>query len=370
MHTNIGAASQVAKSRSCWQILLMIVLVVISLQNGLQAQDYFTSTGTPTFAIPQPAEMGFVDAASGDLHLEIPMGSFPQRAGRTLELKLAYDSNLWSIYNNGTSSKWVDNLNDQGFLAAGGWRLVTPGIPDLSQLTGGCTFNELYQEPNGTQHLFHVVLGTGAPSGSGGCQYSTVTTYAVDASGFQLIAQCCTNSAINFTVYAPDGTCEWGNAVTCVGDANGNYMPGAPPDTGWDTLNRQYYNSSTSSTCTFTSHSGTTYPECYYVSNSQGTTSSYTISYADVYLSTNFKQYAVTDCSNCLATIITSITLPDNTKYTFTYDCDSASGIPACNSPSGQAAYYGLLTSMTLPTGAQITYGYTNFLDSTWPLQR
>jgi hypothetical protein len=43
----------------------------------LQAQNYLTSTGTPSFAAPYPVEMGRVDAASGNLHLEIPWALFP-----------------------------------------------------------------------------------------------------------------------------------------------------------------------------------------------------------------------------------------------------------------------------------------------------
>jgi len=48
-------------------------LIAFLLQGLCNAQDYLTSTGAPSFAAPYPVEMGFVDAASGNLHLEIPL---------------------------------------------------------------------------------------------------------------------------------------------------------------------------------------------------------------------------------------------------------------------------------------------------------
>ena len=59
-----------------------------------------------------------------------------------------------------------------------------------------------------------------------------------------------------------------------------------------------------------------------------------------------------------------SLQLPDGTEYTFKYDCDSTINSTACSSPH-QSAYYGLLTSMTLPAGATISYKYSNFTDAT-----
>src|SRR5262249_19806177 len=96
----------------------------------------------------------------------------------------------------------------------------------------------------------------------------------------------------------------------------------------------------------------------------QGTSSRYTITWVDINLKTAFAQSGVAECTtNCRTTVISQIALPDGTSYTFAYDCDSTTGNGACGSPGGQSAYYGTLTKMTLPTGAIITYGYTNFKD-------
>jgi RHS repeat-associated protein len=334
------------------------------------AQDFVPGTGTPTFGQPEPVEMGTVDAASGNLHLEIPLGSFPQRAGKVLDLKIAYDSSVWSIFSDGVSARWVNNQTDLGDRAAGGWRVVDSGSASLLELGTGCIFNLLAQEPNGTTHLFHVNLGTGTPSGSGGCTLSTQTTYATDASGFFLTEQCCSNGAILFpALYGPDGTCFWtsaGSANPCVqsADANGNFVTIGGIDT--DTIGRQFLTFGSGAACTFNSANGVSYPKCYSVSNSQGTAPSlYTLTYADITLKTHFQQSGVSECTtNCIIPVIKSIALPDGSSYQFQYDCDSTTNT-ACSSPTNQTAYYGTVTRMILPTGSTIVYNYTNFVDST-----
>src|SRR4051794_3689162 len=75
----------------------------IACPSLLLAQSYTSSTGTPSFAAPYPVEMGQVDAASGDLHLELPIATYPQRGGATTRLSIAYDSHIWAIQPNGAS---------------------------------------------------------------------------------------------------------------------------------------------------------------------------------------------------------------------------------------------------------------------------
>jgi hypothetical protein len=43
------------------------------------AQNYLTSTGSPSFSAPEPVELGFADASNGNLHLTIPLGTYSQR---------------------------------------------------------------------------------------------------------------------------------------------------------------------------------------------------------------------------------------------------------------------------------------------------
>ncbi|PYU23413.1 MAG: hypothetical protein DMG32_16190 [Acidobacteria bacterium] len=73
-----------------------------------EAQNYLTQTGSPSFTTSQPVELGFVNVANGNLHLEIPLGYFPQRGSRGFAAKLIYDSRIWQVVTT-TSSTWQPN---------------------------------------------------------------------------------------------------------------------------------------------------------------------------------------------------------------------------------------------------------------------
>src|SRR2546430_2136947 len=52
-------------------------------------------TGQRPYVAPEPVELGFVESATGSLHLEIGLGSYPQRASsQPARYYLAYDSNI------------------------------------------------------------------------------------------------------------------------------------------------------------------------------------------------------------------------------------------------------------------------------------
>jgi hypothetical protein len=62
-----------------------------------RCQDVYPtgSIGVPTFTTALPVENGIIQLGMGDLHLEIPLGSFPQRNGKKFTVSLMYDSNIW-----------------------------------------------------------------------------------------------------------------------------------------------------------------------------------------------------------------------------------------------------------------------------------
>jgi RHS repeat-associated protein len=130
-------------------------------------------------------------------------------------------------------------------------------------------------------------------------------------------------------------------------DPNGNYISAVSEYQLYDTLGRQL--------------GGLGEP------NSQGSTSNYTITYTgDFNVKTAFGQSGINECPQgiaCLVNAFQAITLPDGSSFSFTYDCDSTSGVAACASPGGQSAYYGNLLSMTLPTGGVVNYTWTTVTD-------
>lgn len=303
------------------------------------AQDYLSASGTPSFVSPEAVEQGFTDAANGNLHLEFVFGSYPQRAGQTQTVKYVYDSNMvWGAGCSGSSCSWApSNSNNYG------WRMATAG-GTITGLNYGAGYQGGYAD-----WAFTDVLGTTRYFHPPATACPVASTYATDSSGYML-------NICQEAVYAPDGTNVWSTtymqqAAPGVEDSNGNYVN----PYGTDMLGRTLFGS--------TMQNCTSNQTCYQVPNSQGGMSTYTVTTATISVTSAFHQSGITDCTGCTMNVVQSIGLPDGTSYSFKYDCDSGSN-PVCSSPSGQGAYYGLLTSMTLPTGGTVSYAYTNFSDS------
>ncbi len=324
------------------------------------AQTYLQNMGVPPFTTMIPVESGFVNAANGNLHLEIPLGSYPQRGGRVDKVALMYDSAIWSP----ASGVWSppDTLNFAVAPVGGsGWRLVTSGDPGMLNYafvqSGYCaTEDDYYYEtdgpfiwsaPDGTQHTFPVTikepLYTVGDCSSGGTP--SASGFASDGSGYFISI---TNYENSIVIFAPDGTVP-GSFTGSVPDFNGNLYLNQLNLVGstwhmddYDTLNRNIVDSSTST-------DGKTY---YYVmGNAEGGTSTYTVKLGTVNVSTGFGQSGVGEYSGSFLGV-TEIDLPDGSKYQFAYDSGTTSG------------HYGLLTNMWTPDNGEVIYTYSNSADA------
>jgi len=342
-----------------------------SFGNALHAQNYLTSTGVPGFATPYPAEMGTVDASSGNLHLEIPLGSFPQRGGTgSLVPKLLYDSHIWNATSVDDGAATVWSVGYGAFSVSEGYPVVVTPTSGYSLGTTNslCDNDWVVSDDSGVQRYFNIVSGQSVN------QCSSGSAYATDSSGFmlQVTSSDIALSGYCATYFAPDGTMmPISQSLSCTvqgagarEDSNGNYLGEDSSEVallGWgdivDTVGRHPLASTGSG---------------WNVANSQNATSvnGYTINESVISLTTGFGQTGVYECQNssgtatCVTTVTTSIVLPDGSQYTFKYDCDSSVNATACSSAHGLSAYYGLMTSMTLPTGQTIAYGYSNFTDA------
>jgi RHS repeat-associated protein len=328
--------------KRCWILVVVVAWLFGANASTVKGQTYLQNIA-PQLSTPVPVENGYVDASKGQLHLDFPMGTFQRRAGHFNSFSEIYNSNVWAI----SGSTWQPNN--------GGWQMMNSAAgmtnytwKDASSCAegGGARWvvfsNWTFTGPDGIvryfpastkQALYPDFCAGDTPNGSG---------YANDASGYYIVISNYTCSV----VYAPDGTmysdggCSGGNVYA--EDSNGNFLGGnfTPVISG----NQTTYN----------------FP------NAQGTTSAYVFTTATINLKTNFGQAQLTECSGptCTLSVIQSIKLPDSTLYSFKYDCDSSVNSAVCSSPTGQSAYYGLLTSMTLPTGGAITYSWQPFTDA------
>src|SRR5438309_10930654 len=77
--------------------LTVIFALVALLQNLSYGQvDLSGVIGIPEHAHTLPVRIGFVNLDNGNLHLEIPLYSNPERGHPDLINKLVYDSSFWN----------------------------------------------------------------------------------------------------------------------------------------------------------------------------------------------------------------------------------------------------------------------------------
>jgi RHS repeat-associated protein len=332
-----------------WIWLVAVILLLGQYVPAAKGQTYLQSVGSPSFSTKIPIEHGYIDASNGRLHLEIPMGSYPQRAGRQASITLMYDSNIWT---NAGGSSWYPN-NVAGYW--GGWRIAgsqSGGTVNYTESgVGACNLvpyrtdyakNWTWTAPDGTVKSFSGVTTDwpDQPNDCTGGNNPNSQAWADDGSGYWMAV----TGYWNAVVYAPDGTIVYGGSKGPGTDSNGNYY-GNPG--GTDTLGRQLVSCSGSN------------PEICTLSNAQGdNTRAFKIYTTTINANTNFGQG--TECSGtanppCSLTVVTEVDLPDGSKYTFGYDSGTT------------GTHWGLLTSMVLPTmssGQQISYSWNRYTDS------
>ncbi|HKW76566.1 MAG TPA: hypothetical protein VJN64_13640 [Terriglobales bacterium] len=329
--------------------LRLLALFTLALASAIgasvaNAQSYLNATGSPTFTTAMPVEMGFVNVANGNLHLEIPLASFPQRGSLHYNARLVYDSSIWKVSGGAWQATNVPN-------SMGGWRLLTGGEAGTVTFTNGSkacdtpppiqfrSFHTsfVWTAPNGTTHRFPIFTMQDRTI----CQegVSSDTEFADDSSGYMMVVTNYTSA----TVYAPDGT----EVFPTVMDTNGNFFSKDGSGQIIDTLGRTPITVSTN---------GNTIT--YGILNTQGGRSNVVVTTTPVSTNTSFGQSGVAECTNpttCSFTAIQSITFADGSSYTFNYDSGTTAG------------HFGELTSMKLRTDTNpngtVNYGYTTFAD-------
>ena len=254
--------------------------------SAVKGQSYLESIGVPPFTSALPVENGFINAANGNLHLEIPLASYPQRGGREFKVSLMYDSAIWrKVY-----SSWQPA--NPTFI--GGWRLVTSGDQ------GSVDFDEyeetwcealssyrwINSEPfywtasDGTMRVFPIHTRYNSWPGEcgglgGGPAIDDDSAYATDGSGYRMDV----TNYVDATVYAPDGMVVYSSSTQKHKDANGNYYLNTYTDTAGRTTVTTTLNCNSDSN-----------KICYDVLNSQGTASRYTVTKQTINVYTNFER--------------------------------------------------------------------------------
>ena len=150
--------------------LATYLIFLVQLPLG-HAQDYLSATGAATFSAPEPVEYGFVESANGNLHLEFPLGSYPQRGSKQpYNARLVYDSHIWQVPVGSTTWSAVTYSGNGGFFGAG-FRYVESTWGQISETDyswQGCGIDVKWTDATGTAHYFPLptVYNSG---GSGSC---------------------------------------------------------------------------------------------------------------------------------------------------------------------------------------------------------
>lgn len=334
-----------------------LLLLLVCLSGYAVAQDYIYATGNTPFGVNIPVENGFINIANGNLHLEFPLATHKQRGALQLNERLVYDSRIWRILPPSSSTLYygffpsnIPNTPD----TQGGWRFVagneigTISYPSLvsssnsycSQPAGGdgsyqqTVMSLAWSDPAGTVHPFNAFLTEVIDNCGWYTNYSQTISpgYASDASGYYIHGDSSGNPIVvdnNGTQVYPQVIDRFGNYGS--EDGNGNLIDdlGRTPVIVTISGNVTYYD--------VLAPNGSI--------NNGGTRVRYTVTTSQVTVFTHFNQSAVSEWAGNFYPI-QSIQLPDGTSYSFTYDS------------------YGEMTSVTLPTGGVINYGWTNFQDS------
>jgi len=309
-----------------------------------------------------------VDVATGSLRINIPIVTVPGRGGH-FTFGLRYDSSVWVIARRDGANpfqSWA--IEKRNYLPAqtnGLWEASQPYVTSVNSLwhdqcdgiepVGG-TFpgnnvsaisSYIYTDSSGAKHIFpHLGYKTLTCLG-GVIDATNLVDYAADESGIR--ANLASESSSDPTVYLADGTQDLPTSAVSTGmdlyanltrftwygnflDPNGNKKFQYPG--GLDTLGRAPVQIKSSSGNQIV----------YMVFDSAGVERDYTVNFTDVAIATNFNfTNSVGRVLEVSATrkAVQSLILPNGLSYQFVYD------------------NYGEITSLTLPSGATITYEWS-----------
>ena len=327
------------KPLHCLLILATVVILVI-------AAPAQVATGTPPFGSYGGGPFDTVNLGNLNAHFAIPVFSRNGR-GTPFYYNFTYDSSIWTQVTSSGVTSWRP-------VGGWGWQSQTDAatgyIPAPITTTSTCRWfdgqfwhtESVYRytysgfvDPLGTFHStprLLVIVGSDNCGGSTG----SVTKTASDGSGWTVTVPDGIVSSRSGAVWnVPVGSHSGAATIT---DTNGNKITTSDGVTFYDSLSSQ---------TPVLTISGSA-PTVNYTYTSPTGSAKYVMNYSSYNIKTNFGCSGVSEYTGTGIYLASSITLPDQSKYLFTYE-----------STVGSSGYVtGRLASVTLPTGGQVQYGY------------
>ena len=326
---------------------LAVFVLIVSCCSLTEAQ-IVNALGTPPFSSIGGGPFDQINLGNLNTHFEIPIVN---KAGRGLPFKfsLTYDSLAWAPVTSGSTTSW-QMLSNGGWHPTGTYTVATfdvtgPTSRTCNSLGTQYNYTEFrvkdFIDPMGVKHYVGVLLSndTDVP-----CNPDKAFKQLLINDGSGMTVSVTTDGAgVTGSVKLLNGT-GIGVGTTSWQDNNGNYISGAI-----DTLGQ------TALTITGTAPSNVTYT----YTGPSGAASYVVKYYSPLTIQTAFHLQcsSVQDVTISNVYLVKEIDLPDfnattnpNAKYTFTYE----------PTPSVPANTTGRIQSVTLPTGGQISYSYTD----------
>jgi hypothetical protein len=293
-----------------------------------------------------------INNANLNIHWTIPIFHKPGR-GTDFTYDLTFDSAVWYPVISGGTTSWQPAPNY-------GWRAVTEVlvgyITYTSTTTSACNgmgqkttySNWTYHDSFGVAHWFWgFSTKTQGPPGVLGCEGVTTLSsisdgYTLNVSGGDVSGL---SSVDGTRIAAPVNIQSGSGSFT---DRNGNILSTNGTGNFYDTM------SSSSPVLTVTGNGTASSPRIFSYTAPAGS-AHYQANYTNYTVATNFGVSGIGEYrSGAAVPLLSSITLPDGTQYTFTYEPTPGT----CTPYAGTTCTTARVTSVTVPTQGQISYAY------------
>jgi RHS repeat-associated protein len=342
-----------------------ITVWLLLVGNPLEAQQQPNlQTGLEPSGSYLGAKIDSVDLSNGNVMLNIPLISYPQRGGKLrYATKLVLNTKMWKVVeklnvcgSGCDEDYWEPASTDLGVTDIDDQQ-VTEGMSSWKTVVGTKAYyltQEWVNTPDGGEHDLGLV--------------SVGTLRSVDGTGFEC-THAGTNSFGNYVcgdiidrsgIIYPEQT--YSGTEVLREDSNGNeilvtYNSQGNVTSYTDTLGRTI--STAVSTTNYAGCTGplpVTYAYLWQPPSPGGTSISFKFCYASVALKTDFGLSNINEYTGSTS-MLQSVVLPNGRAWTFQY-ADSDAG-----DPSG--TNFGDLTQITLPTGGTISYSYHTVYEQT-----
>jgi hypothetical protein len=341
-------------------MLLRKVVCAFTLLAATSAVMGQVATGNYTFGTFDNKGIDTINVGNLNVDLSIPVLN---KAGRGMPFyyNLRYDSSVWSPATVSGATVWTptqafgwhgDTEVETGYVSYS-TEYFTFTDPDGEDFTETIHDNFTYHDPFGVQHWFETSTvnmycwGTLQPAY---CteQYPSFTESAIDGSGYTLTVSNYTTSAITGATGKQFAVSSTSSGAATDTDSNGNQISVNSSGQFTDTLGDVVLSVS----------GNAPNPVTFMYTNPKGTSSNYKMNYELYTVKTDFGVSGVTEYGPLSNSLVSSITLPDGSSYSFTYEetpgsCTPVSGTYSSNCVTGRIA------SVTLPTGGTINYSYS-----------